>query len=116
MNHFIVINLATGSLFYFEGNQMLGRYTVAIGRPATPTPPGTYQITEKEILPLPEPGGADLGSRRLILSSAKTCVHGSWRGPVMGQVSGGCVRMRNEDIEELFPKVEVGTPVIMIGE
>ena len=42
------------------------------------------------------------------------CLHGSWNGPVEGHVSGGCVRMHNQDIEELFLLVEIGTLVTII--
>jgi lipoprotein-anchoring transpeptidase ErfK/SrfK len=89
-------------------------YPVGIGKPLTPTPPGTYQIIDK--LVFEKIGDVDFGSRRLVVSSDKTCLHGSWNGPVEGYVSGGCVRMYNKDIEELFPKVEIGTPIVMLRD
>ncbi len=108
----IVVNLTTLTCCYFEEGQLVKEYPVGAGKPSTPTPPGSYQVIEK--LVFEKAGDVDLGSRRLVLSSDKTCLHGSWNGPVEGYVSGGCVRMYNHDIEELFAKIEVGTPVMMI--
>ncbi|WP_371371413.1 L,D-transpeptidase [Sporomusa aerivorans] len=110
----IVVNLTTMRCSYFEDGQLDKEYPVGIGKPSTPTPPGNYHVIEK--LVFEKEGDVDLGSRRLVLSSDKTCLHGSWNGPVEGPVSGGCVRMYNKDIEELFPKVEIGTPVVMLKE
>ncbi|HZF73384.1 MAG TPA: L,D-transpeptidase [Gemmatimonadaceae bacterium] len=52
-----------------------------------------------------------LGTRRLELGDGYG-IHGTDHPETIGQsVSHGCVRMRNEDIERLFPMVAVGTPV-----
>jgi Uncharacterized protein conserved in bacteria len=52
-----------------------------------------------------------LGTRRLELGDGYG-IHGTDQPESIGQsVSHGCVRMRNEDIERLYPMVAVGTPV-----
>lgn len=52
-----------------------------------------------------------LGTRRLELGDGYG-IHGTDHPETIGQsVSHGCVRMRNEDIEKLYPMVQVGTPV-----
>jgi hypothetical protein len=52
-----------------------------------------------------------LGTRRLELGDGYG-IHGTDEPQSIGQsVSHGCVRMRNEDIERLYPMVAVGTPV-----
>lgn len=114
MNKKVIVNLATHQAYYYEANQLIKKYPVGSGKAETPTPPGSYEVMEKLIFD--KPGEFDLGSRRLVLSSDKTCLHGSWDGPVEGYVSGGCVRMYNKDIEELFEKMEIGTPVVMISQ
>jgi lipoprotein-anchoring transpeptidase ErfK/SrfK len=114
MKNHIVVNLTTCRLSYFEEDKLIREYSVGIGKLATPTPAGHYHIIEKLVFEKPVTSEPDFGSRRAILSNEKTCLHGSWNGPVEGHVSGGCVRMYNQDVEELFSKVEVGTPVIMI--
>lgn len=110
----IVVNLTTLRCTYCEDGKPVKEYAVGIGKPSTPTPPGNYRIVDK--LVFEKMDEIDFGSRRLVLSSDKTCLHGSWNGPVEGHVSGGCVRMHNKDIEELFPQVEIGTSVRMIGK
>lgn len=112
MKKYIVVNLTTLRVAYYEEGNLIAEYPAGIGKAETPTPPGSYQVIDKLIFT--EPGEVDLGSRRFVLSTDKTCLHGSWFGPVEGQVSGGCVRMYNQDIAELFEKVEIGTPVTMM--
>lgn len=112
MSKKVVVNLTTHRAGYYENNQLIKEYSVGSGKAETPTPPGSYEVVEK--LVFDKLVDLDFGSRRLVLSSDKTCLHGSWNGPVEGYVSGGCVRMYNKDIEELFDKVEIGTPVMMI--
>jgi lipoprotein-anchoring transpeptidase ErfK/SrfK len=52
-----------------------------------------------------------MGTRRLELGDGYG-IHGTDHPESIGQsVSHGCVRMRNEDIEKLYPMVQVGTPV-----
>jgi lipoprotein-anchoring transpeptidase ErfK/SrfK len=39
-------------------------------------------------------------------------IHGTWDKDSIGKAeSAGCIRLRNEDVEELFLLVPVGTPV-----
>lgn len=114
MKNYIIVNLATCRLSYYEEDELLKAYPVGIGKLTTPTPAGYYHVVDKLVFNSPAAAEADLGSRRLVLSSDRTCIHGSWHGPVEGQVSGGCVRMYNQDVEELFPKIEIGMPVVML--
>ena len=52
-----------------------------------------------------------MGTRRLELGDGYG-IHGTDHPETIGQsVSHGCVRMRNEDIERLYPMVAIGTPV-----
>jgi len=52
-----------------------------------------------------------LGTRRLKMGDGYA-IHGTNKPETIGQsVSHGCVRMRNEDIERLYPMVPIGTPV-----
>ena len=36
------------------------------------------------------------------------------RASIGGAVSHGCIRMRNEDVIDLYNRVDVGTPVLML--
>lgn len=111
----IVVNLLTKRLAFFEEECCVKEYPVGVGKPTTPTPPGHYHIMGKQKFDRLGSRERDFGSRRMLLDTARTCLHGSWNGPWEGDVSGGCIRMNNPDIEELFNQVELETPVIVIG-
>jgi lipoprotein-anchoring transpeptidase ErfK/SrfK len=51
----------------------------------------------------------------MYLGSSLYRIHGSNEPWTIGQaVSSGCIRMRNEDVIELYEKVKVGTKVVVI--
>ncbi|WP_207635950.1 L,D-transpeptidase [Desulforamulus ruminis] len=81
-----MINLSTRRLAYHKGDGHLNEYPVGIGKTSTPTPTGTYAISEKAMNPL----SAELGTRLLRLSNTKTCIHGTDDPVSIGNlVSGG---------------------------
>ncbi|GAB4265293.1 L,D-transpeptidase [Thermincola ferriacetica] len=102
----------TNRLLYLErGNRTTQIYPVAVGKPSTPTPPGTYSIIEKTV----NPGGI-LGTRwmGLDIPDGPYGIHGTWNRDSIGKaVSNGCIRMYNEDVEEVFRQVHIGTTVII---
>lgn len=62
-------------------------------------------------------GGAEnpLGARALYLGTTEYRIHGTnqpWT--IGGAVSSGCIRMRNEDVVDLYERVNVGTTVEVI--
>lgn len=80
----------------------------------TPTP---HMLQENPKLPRWVPGGHPmnpLGIRALYLGSSDYRIHGTDAPWTIGTpVSKGCVRMFNKDVVELYPKVKVGTKVIV---
>ncbi|MCG9969024.1 L,D-transpeptidase family protein [Pelotomaculum terephthalicicum JT] len=105
----ISINLATRRLTYYERERLIKIYPVGVGKPSTPTPTGNYMVVVK----IMHPGGM-LGSRWMGLSvqHGNYGIHGTNNpSSIGGYVSNGCIRMYNQDVEELFPKVQIGTPV-----
>ncbi|MDR3561718.1 MAG: L,D-transpeptidase family protein [Negativicutes bacterium] len=117
----IVINLPSRTLDLFSGNELIKTYPVAIGKPSTPTPLGSFAIFEKEVDPWwypprtgeAVPSGPDnpLGYRWMGFAPLYG-MHGTNAPWAIGQaVSNGCVRMHEEDAEELFEVVPYGTPV-----
>ncbi|MGQ0456010.1 MAG: L,D-transpeptidase [Hyphomicrobium sp.] len=80
----------------------------------TPTP---EMIRENPKLPSWVPGGHPmnpLGVRALYLGSSSYRIHGTDAPWTIGQnVSKGCVRMYNEDVLDLYPRVPVGARVIV---
>lgn len=117
----IVINLPSRTLDYFSGNTLIKEYPIAIGKPSTPTPLGSYSVTNKEVNPAwypPRtgkvvPSGPDnpLGYRWMGFLPMYG-IHGTNAPWAIGMaVSNGCIRMNEEDVEELFEVVPYGTPV-----
>jgi len=103
------INTVTRKLSFYEGGRFIKEYPVAVGKPATPTPPGNYKIINKVM----QPGGI-LGTRWMGLSipGGNYGIHGTSNPSSIGTAASlGCIRMFNHNVEELFPQVSIGTPV-----
>jgi len=110
---YLLINLTTRQLSHLEGNKTVRTYPVGVGKPSTPTPTGKFKVVVKII----NPGGV-LGTRWMGLSipHGNYGIHGTNNpSSIGGYVSNGCIRMYNHDVEELFPRVSIGTPVEIIS-
>lgn len=74
------------------------------------------RLKEGRILPDRMPGGPDnpLGARAMYLGNTLFRIHGTNQPWTIGTaVSSGCIRMRNEDVVDLYERVKVGTKVIV---
>ncbi|HEY1981042.1 MAG TPA: L,D-transpeptidase [Xanthobacteraceae bacterium] len=128
----IVIDTPNKFLYLVEDGGRALRYGIGVGRPGF-TWAGTKTITAKKEWPdwrppadmlqrrpdLPRymPGGIDnpLGARAMYLGSTLYRIHGSNEPWTIGtNVSSGCIRMRNEDVSDLYGRVKVGTKVVVI--
>jgi lipoprotein-anchoring transpeptidase ErfK/SrfK len=59
--------------------------------------------------------GNPLGARALYLGSTLYRIHGTNQPSTIGQfVSSGCIRLLNDDIEDLYGRVQVGTRVVVM--
>jgi lipoprotein-anchoring transpeptidase ErfK/SrfK len=113
------------------GNQAL-KYGVGVGRPGFEWA-GTHRVSRKREWPswAPPPemrrrrpdlprrmeGGPDnpLGARALYLGGTLYRIHGSNEPHTIGRaVSSGCFRMTNEDVIDLYDRVEVGARVVVL--
>ena len=122
--HFsIVVDKSQNQLLLTEDNQFIKTYTVATGKDNS-TPVGTFKVinkinnpvwyTQGAVVPPDSPENI-LGTRWLGLDKQGYGIHGSVDPSAMGQqVTAGCVRMRNPDVEELFAIVPVGTEVTIV--
>ncbi len=98
-------------LNYYAGDQNVKTYPVAVGKASTPTPLGIYKVVNKVV----NPGGV-LGTRWMGLNipAGNYGIHGTNNPSSIGKcISNGCIRMYNSDVEELFPRINIGTPVII---
>jgi L,D-transpeptidase ErfK/SrfK len=132
----IVINLADMRLYYYGKPSTLPRsYAIGIGREGLLTPIGQTTIIGKTVdptwkptprmrkedptLPAVMPAGPDnpMGTRAMYLGWKPYAIHGSNKAWGVGRrISSGCVRMYNEDVEELYDLVNVGTKVTVVDQ
>lgn len=109
MSQRIVVDLSERTLTLLRDGEVLRRYPVGVGKPATPTPAGEFQIIEKARVTDPR-----FGTRWMELSApgGGIGIHGTYNTASIGRaVSNGCIRMRVADVQELYDLVPVGTPV-----
>ena len=128
----IIVNTTERRLYYVFGDGKAMKYGIGVGRPGFAWQ-GTHHITRKAEwpgwtpppamrkrqpkLPYFMPGGPDnpLGARAMYIGSTIYRIHGTAEPWTIGQaVSSGCIRMRNEDVTDLYERVKVGTKVIVI--
>jgi lipoprotein-anchoring transpeptidase ErfK/SrfK len=128
----IIINTNERMLYLVQGEGKAVRYGIGVGRPGF-TWSGVHHVSEKREWPdwtppqemlrrrpdLPRHmvGGPDnpLGARALYLGSTLYRIHGSNEPWTIGtQVSSGCIRMRNEDVIDLYARVKIGTKVVVM--
>ena len=84
-------------------------------------PPGTKEMIERERkkgreLPAFMEGGPanPMGARAIYLGSTLYRIHGTNQPWTIGQaVSSGCIRMRNQDVIDLYERVQRGAKVIV---
>jgi lipoprotein-anchoring transpeptidase ErfK/SrfK len=128
----IVVRTSQRRLFLVTGGGQAISYPVGVGRRGLQWT-GTRSIKAKYVEPawsppaiirrdrpnLPDviPGGSPqnpMGARVLSLGG-EYAIHGTNQpGSIGGFVSYGCIRMHNEDIIDLYRRVSVGTPVIVL--
>jgi lipoprotein-anchoring transpeptidase ErfK/SrfK len=128
----IVVDTPNKFLFLVQGDGKALRYGIGVGRPGF-TWSGVKSITAKKEWPAwtPPPemlarrpdlprhmeGGPQnpLGARAMYLGSSLYRIHGSNEPWTIGtNVSSGCIRMRNEDVIDLYGRVGVGAKVVVI--
>ncbi|SOE18372.1 lipoprotein-anchoring transpeptidase ErfK/SrfK [Hoeflea halophila] len=133
----IIINTSERYLYHVMANGQARRYGVGVGKEGHAWS-GTERITRKaewpdwrppaemikrvrekegRILPAHMKGGPEnpLGARALYLGSTLYRIHGTNQPWTIGKaVSSGCIRMRNEDVTELYENARVGAKVIVL--
>jgi Uncharacterized protein conserved in bacteria len=120
----IVVSLEDRKLALIEDGTVKKTYTVAVGKPSTPSPVGSFTIESRVANPtyshegrvvLPGPQNP-VGSRWMGLSIRGYGIHGTNVPSSIGKAaSHGCIRMGKADVEELFSLVKVGDTVELVG-
>lgn len=132
----IVISSADKFLYLVQQGGQARRYGVGVGKEGMGWT-GTETVTNKKVWPEWRPpaemiareqangrilptlmeGGPDnpLGARALYLGDTLYRIHGTNAPWTIGtNVSSGCIRLRNEDVVDLYERVDVGTKVIVM--
>jgi lipoprotein-anchoring transpeptidase ErfK/SrfK len=128
----IVIDTPHTYLYLVLGGGKAMRYGIGVGREGF-TWSGTQTITRKQEWPdwTPPPEmlrrqpylprfmaggpGNPMGARAMYLGETIYRIHGTNAPDTIGhQVSSGCIRMVNEDVMDLYGRVNVGTKVVVL--
>lgn len=133
----LVVNTPERRLYLVLNNGRARRYAIGVGKPGFEWA-GTHKVSRKaewpdwrppaemiarvkkksgRVLPAFMPGGPKnpLGARALYLGSTIYRIHGTNQAWSIGKaVSSGCIRMRNEDVMDLYDRVPQGTTVRVI--
>jgi lipoprotein-anchoring transpeptidase ErfK/SrfK len=130
----IIIDTPNTYLYLVMGNGQAMRYGIGVGRDGF-TWSGTQSITKKAEWPdwTPPPEmiarqpylprqmaggpGNPLGARAMYLGGTIYRIHGTNAPGTIGtRVSSGCIRLTNEDVADLYSRVNVGTKVIVLPQ
>ncbi|RBW69632.1 L,D-transpeptidase family protein [Bacillus taeanensis] len=109
----IYVNLWSGHLMLMKNEIVIESFSIAHGTENTPTPIGTFNIIEKS-----KGWGGGFGTRWLGMNVpwGKYGIHGTNKPSLIGKnVSSGCIRMFNDDVEKLYEMVPIGTVVHIDG-
>jgi lipoprotein-anchoring transpeptidase ErfK/SrfK len=128
----IVIDTEQRFLYLVEAGGTAMRYGVGVGREGFEWKgvrtierkaewpdwrPPAQMLRRRPDLPRYMPGGPEnpLGARAIYLAGTLYRIHGSNEPQSIGHaVSSGCIRMRNEDVIDLYDRVKVGTTVVVM--
>jgi lipoprotein-anchoring transpeptidase ErfK/SrfK len=128
----VIIDTGNTALYYVLGQGRAIRYGVGVGREGFTWAgvqtisrkaewpdwhPPAQMIARQPYLPRFMAGGPGnpLGARAMYLGSSEYRIHGTNDPSTIGKfVSSGCIRLTNEDVADLFSRVDVGTRVVVL--
>jgi lipoprotein-anchoring transpeptidase ErfK/SrfK len=130
----IIIDTPNTYLYYVLGDGQAIRYGIGVGREGF-TWAGVKQVARKAewpdwyppaemiarqpYLPRMTMGGPGnpLGARALYLGTSEYRIHGTNDPTTIGKnVSSGCIRLTNEDVVDLYNRVQVGAKVVVLPQ
>jgi lipoprotein-anchoring transpeptidase ErfK/SrfK len=128
----IIIDTGNTVLYLVQGGGRAIRYGVGVGRQGFTWAgiqtisrkaewpdwyPPSEMIARQPYLPRFVAGGPGnpLGARAMYLGSSEYRIHGTNDPTTIGKfVSSGCIRLTNEDVTDLFSRVDIGTKVVVL--
>ena len=134
MGRTIVVRLDQNRLYLYDGFDAIRTFSVATAKPGFTTPSGVWNIYDKQEnptwhnpaldswgagLPAVIPGGPGnpMGTRAIYIDAPGLIrIHGTTDDSSIGRyASHGCIRMHNSEIEQLYPMIDIGEHVIIVG-
>jgi len=119
----VFVDKSQNILILKDGNEVVKIYSVATGENNS-TPVGEFTVTTRLVDPVwfnrgvvvpPESPQNELGTRWLGFDIDGYGIHGTPKPETIGQqVTAGCVRMRNEEVEELYDFLPGGSRVVIV--
>jgi len=121
--HFLYFVLGAGKALRYgigtakTGFEWSGTHRITNKREWPDWTPPAEMLKRRPDLPRHMAGGVNnpLGARALYIGSTLYRIHGTnepWT--IGGDVSSGCIRMTNDDVMDLFSRVQIGTKVIVL--
>ena len=127
----ITIDRNTHRLRLFKHLHLAKTYPIAVGMAGLETPAGRYTIQDKQVNPswhVPDSSWAGSLAGKVIPPGPDNPIKARWMGIYNGagihgtsdvnsigtSASHGCIRMRIPDVEELYDRVSIGTPVYIV--
>ena len=131
----IVIRRGANQLYLYRVGpkpKLIRSFRVATGRSEYPSPLGRFEVVNKQLNPwwyppttsewakdldpVPPGAGNPLGTRWMGLSAPYVGIHGTPNAASIGySASHGCIRMLIPEVEWLFTRVDLGTPVFIVA-
>jgi lipoprotein-anchoring transpeptidase ErfK/SrfK len=134
LGHTVVVRLNENRLYLYDGFQVVRTYTVATAKPGFTTPTGVWRIYDKQVDPvwhnpalngwgagepavIPGGPGNPMGPRAIYITAPGLIrIHGTSDEASIGRyASHGCIRMHNDEVVQLYPDVQVGDHVVIVG-
>jgi lipoprotein-anchoring transpeptidase ErfK/SrfK len=130
----IIIDTPNTHLYYVLGNGKAMRYGIGVGREGftwsgvktverkTEWPdwyPPSEMLARQPYLPRMTAGGPGnpLGARAMYIAGTQYRIHGTNMPSTIGrQVSSGCIRLTNDDVIDLYSRVQIGAKVIVLPQ
>lgn len=125
LSRVLIVSIPDRKLAVVENGEVVTVFPVAVGKPSTPSPVGTFTVINRVTNPtyyapgaVIGPGPANpLGTRWIGLSLKGYGIHGTDNPRSIGRAkSHGCIRLRNADVERLFERVRPGDVVELHAE
>jgi len=134
MGRTIVVRVDQNRLYLYDGFHLMHTFTVATAKPGFTTPSGVWTVYDKQVdpawhnpaldswgadLPAVIPGGPGnpMGPRAIYIDAPGLIrIHGTTDDASIGRyASHGCIRMHNTEVIQLYPLIDVGEHVIVVG-